>query len=71
MRLMPSGDYYEWYCEWCDSKNLTLRTGLEKGGVVCGACQKGMAMSAGAARLKSNAMLRVKTSSLEKGCFDD
>jgi hypothetical protein len=49
MRLIPLGDYYEWFCEWCDSKNLTLWTRLEKGEVVCGACHKRMAMSDGAA----------------------
>jgi len=40
MRLSPIGDYYEWYCDWCDSKNLTLWTRFEKGEVVCGACHK-------------------------------
>ncbi len=38
MKLMPVGDYYVWYCDWCDSKNLTLWTHFEKGQVVCGAC---------------------------------
>ena len=38
MKLMPLGDYYAWYCEWCDSRNLTLWTRFEKGTVFCGAC---------------------------------
>jgi len=38
MKLMPLGDYYVWYCEWCDSRNLTLWTRIEKGEVRCGAC---------------------------------
>jgi transcription elongation factor Elf1 len=38
MRMMPLGDYYVWYCEWCDSRNLTLWTRREKGEVFCGAC---------------------------------
>ncbi|MGA7826970.1 MAG: hypothetical protein WCA04_04895 [Geobacteraceae bacterium] len=38
MKLMPIGDYYAWYCEWCDSRNLTLWTRFEKGQVTCGAC---------------------------------
>ncbi len=49
MRLIPIGDYYEWYCDWCDSKNLTLWTKFERGEVICGACHKRMAMSARAA----------------------
>jgi len=32
------GDYYAWYCEWCDSRNLTLWTRIEKGQVCCGVC---------------------------------
>jgi hypothetical protein len=38
MKLMPMGDYYAWYCEWCDSRNLTLWTRFEKGQVCCGVC---------------------------------
>lgn len=38
MKLMPLGDYYVWYCEWCDSRNQTLWTRIEKGEVRCGAC---------------------------------
>jgi hypothetical protein len=38
MKLIPNGDYYIWYCDWCDSRNNTLWTRLESGQVFCGAC---------------------------------
>ncbi len=38
MKLMPEGDYYIWFCDWCDSRNHTLWTKLEKGKLVCGVC---------------------------------
>jgi len=38
MKLIPLGDYYIWYCDWCDSRNSTLWTRVEKGKVVCGVC---------------------------------
>ena len=38
MKLMPQGDYYVWYCDWCDSRNHTLWTRVEKGKVICGVC---------------------------------
>jgi hypothetical protein len=40
MNMMPKGDYYVWYCEWCDSRNHTLWTRVEEGKVLCGACHK-------------------------------
>ena len=40
MKLMPQGDYYVWYCDWCDSKNHTLWMRIDKGKVVCAACYK-------------------------------
>lgn len=40
MKLIPIGDYYAWYCEWCDSRNLTPWTRIEKSQVYCGACHK-------------------------------
>lgn len=40
MKLMPQGDYYLWYCEWCDSRNLTLWTKVAKNQLCCAACQK-------------------------------
>ena len=42
MRIMPTGDYYVWYCDWCDTKNLTLWTRVEKDEVLCGACHRGV-----------------------------
>jgi hypothetical protein len=38
MKIMPSGDYYIWYCDWCDSRNLTLWTRIDKMEVVCAVC---------------------------------
>ena len=38
MNLYPVGDYYTWYCGWCDTKNLTLWTKIDEGEVSCGAC---------------------------------
>ena len=40
MRLMPQGDYYVWYCEWCDTRNLTLWIKIESNQLCCAACQK-------------------------------
>ena len=40
MQLMPLGDYYEWYCEWCDSRNLTLWTRVEEEKICCAVCYK-------------------------------
>jgi hypothetical protein len=40
MHTSPTGDYFEWYCDWCDSKNLTLWTIFKKEEVFCGACHK-------------------------------
>ena len=40
MQLMPQGDYYVWYCEWCDTRNMTLWIRIEKNQLCCAACQK-------------------------------
>lgn len=40
MTLMLLGDFYAWYCEWCDTRNLTPWTKLEKNQLCCTACQK-------------------------------
>ena len=40
MSIMPMGDYYVWYCAWCDSRNLTSWVMIEHGAVCCSACQK-------------------------------
>lgn len=38
MTIMPMGDFYVWYCERCDTRNLTLWARFDDG-VTCGACQ--------------------------------
>ena len=38
MKLIPLGDYYVWYCDWCDSRNLTLWTRIDAKALACGAC---------------------------------
>jgi hypothetical protein len=55
MKIMPMGDYYVWYCEWCDSKNLTLWTRVEKNEILCGACHRGISVhGAGAVPIDIN-----------------
>lgn len=44
MQIMPMGDYYEWYCDWCDSRNLTLWTRFNDGSAACGACHQSIAL---------------------------
>ena len=43
MKLMPHGDYYVWYCEWCETRNLTLWTRVMKNQLCCAACKKNYA----------------------------
>jgi hypothetical protein len=38
MKLIPQSGYYVWYCDWCDSRNLTLWPQFEKGNVACYLC---------------------------------
>ncbi len=45
MKLMPQGDYYIWFCDWCDSRNHTLWTRIDKGKVVCAVCYTPFAIS--------------------------
>ncbi|GFO69026.1 hypothetical protein GMLC_26050 [Geomonas limicola] len=40
MRTMAMGEFYVWYCEWCDSRNLTPWTSTVGGTVYCGCCKK-------------------------------
>lgn len=40
MNIMPLGDYYAWYCDWCDTRNLTLQQKFTADTVTCGACHK-------------------------------
>lgn len=44
MDIMPMGDYYEWHCDWCDSRNLTLWTRFNDKTVSCGACHQSIAV---------------------------
>lgn len=40
MQLMPQGDHYVWYCDWCDTRNSTLWVRVENNRVCCSACHK-------------------------------
>ena len=40
MKVMPMGDYYVWFCDWCDSRNHTLWTRVATKGAVCSACHR-------------------------------
>ncbi|GAB7027791.1 hypothetical protein [Geotalea toluenoxydans] len=48
MQLMPMGDYYVWYCEWCDSRNMTLWTRIDAKEVACGCCHRTFPLSTNA-----------------------
>jgi len=45
MRTMAMGEYYVWYCEWCDSRNLTPWGTAAGGRVNCGCCHKEFAVA--------------------------
>jgi hypothetical protein len=38
MNIIPLGDYYIIYCDWCDSSNKVLWSRMEQGNAYCGAC---------------------------------
>lgn len=40
MELMPVGDRYIWYCDWCDTKNVTPWVRVTEKEVCCAACHK-------------------------------
>jgi hypothetical protein len=40
MSAMAMGDFYVWYCEWCDSRNLTPWVKPASGKISCGCCHK-------------------------------
>lgn len=40
MELMPVGDRYIWYCDWCDTKNVTPWVRVREKEVCCAACHK-------------------------------
>ena len=37
-KIKPMGDYYVWYCDWCDSRNSTLWAKIDSHSVCCNAC---------------------------------
>jgi hypothetical protein len=45
MKMIALGDYYVWYCDWCDSRNQTLWTSVEKGKAICGVCHSPFAIA--------------------------
>ena len=40
MKTMAMGEFYVWYCEWCDSRNMTLWTRIDRKEVACACCQR-------------------------------
>ena len=46
MNVMPKGDYYVWYCDWCDSRNLTIWTKVDNDVFCCNACQRANTVAA-------------------------
>jgi hypothetical protein len=40
MKIKPLGDYYVWYCDWCDSRNSILWTRIDSPSISCSACQQ-------------------------------
>jgi hypothetical protein len=38
--IMPDGDYYKWYCDWCDTRNMTIWVKVGNGNLTCTACQR-------------------------------
>ena len=44
MKTMTMGEYYVWYCEWCDSRNMTPWTRATGDKVSCACCHKEFAV---------------------------
>jgi hypothetical protein len=40
MQIVTMGEYYVWYCEWCDSRNMTLWTRFDSKLIACSCCQR-------------------------------
>ena len=40
MKLTLKDDYYEWFCDWCDSINVTLIHRVADGTFSCSACHR-------------------------------
>jgi hypothetical protein len=65
MNIMPMGDYYVWYCDWCDSRNMTLWTRVQHDACVCAACQRHFTLMPSTSRLpKKDAGFRARFSRL-------
>ena len=43
MELLAWGDSYIWYCDWCDTKNVTPWVRAKGNEVCCAACHKNFA----------------------------
>ena len=54
MKLMPQGDFYLWYCDWCDTRNRTIWTRVEQNELCCAACHKKFPAYDEPARLPAN-----------------
>ncbi len=61
MKLLTMGEYYVWYCDWCDSRNLTPWTRTGSGKVCCGGCHKEHPVTK---RVKESSGHRAATASL-------
>lgn len=40
MNIMPMGDYFVWYCDWCDSTNHFHWSRLNREELTCAACSR-------------------------------
>lgn len=40
MELLAVGDRYIWYCDWCDTKNVTPWVRTKEKKLCCAACHK-------------------------------
>jgi hypothetical protein len=38
--MAMNGDYYEWFCDWCDSRNFTRVYQAAEGAFSCCACHR-------------------------------
>ncbi len=38
--MAMNGDYYEWFCDWCDSRNFTRVYKAAEGPLSCCACHR-------------------------------
>lgn len=40
MNMFTMGNYYVWYCDWCDSTNQTQWSPIKRHDLTCSACQR-------------------------------